>query len=97
MTYAFYKYNNNVSVSIRGKLSYYVGGATRAYPTLRVYSQSYGIYWYFSFEAFTNNGGNHVTFPFEIVFSGTGYPYSGWFDLYFYNNGNCNTDGNDQL
>lgn len=97
MTYAFYKYNANTSVSIRGKMSYYVGGSTRAYPTLRVYSQSYGIYWYFSFEAFTNNTYNHLTFPFEIVLPGNGYPYAGWFDVYIYNNGNCITDTNDQL
>ena len=97
MTYAFYKYSDSVSVSIRGKLSYWVGGNTRAYPYLRVYSQSTGIYWYFSLEAFTNVGGNHTTFPFEVILPGNGYPYSGWYDCYVYNNGNCNTDTNDQL
>jgi hypothetical protein len=81
---------------ISGKLSYYVGGNTRAYPYLRVYSQNSGSYYYYSFEAFTNNGGNHVTFPFEIVLTASVLG-SGWHDVYFYNAGNCNTDTNDQL
>jgi len=98
-TYAFYRYNGYTSVRISGKLSYYVSGATRAYPVLRTYSQSYGTFTYWSLEAFTNVGSNHTTFPIDIVLGGgADLSYqTGWFDIYVYNNGNCNTDTNDQL
>jgi hypothetical protein len=95
--YSIYKVNGNTAVKISGKLSYYVGGATRAYPYLRIYSTASGVYRYFSFEAFTNNGGNHVTFPIELVLDASQLPESGWFHMYWYNNGSCNTDYNDQL
>jgi hypothetical protein len=94
----FYKYNGYASVRISGKLSYYVGGATRAYPVVRTYHQATGTFTYWSIEAFTNNGFNHTTFPIEVVLGGADLSYqTGWFDVYVYNNGNCNTDTNDQL
>jgi len=97
-TYAFYRYNGNTSVRISGKLSYYVSGNVRAYPVLRTYSQNYGTMTYWSLEAFTNVGSNHTTFPIDVVLSGGDLSYqTGWFDIYVYNNGNCNTDTNDQL
>ena len=97
ITYAFYKNSGWVNVKISGKLSYYVGGSTMAYPYLRIYSQNSGSYYTYSFNAFTNNGGNHVTFPFEIVLSASVLNNAGWHDVYIYNAGNCNTDSNDQL
>ena len=95
--YSIYKVNNNTTVKISGKLSYYVGGATRAYPYLRIYSTASGVYRYFSFEAFTNNGGNHVTFPIELILDPSQLPEYGWFHMYWYNNGSCQTDYNDQF
>ena len=98
ISYCFFRYNAYVSVKISGKLSYYVSGATRAYPVLRLYSQTSGAYYSYSLEAFTNNGGNHVTFPFErVIYPSEVGNTTGWFDVYVYNNGNCNTDTNDQL
>ena len=98
ITYAFYKYNGYVSVKISGKLSYYVGSATRAYPYIRFYSHSSGATWTYSFENYTNNGGNHVTFPIELMIFPGDFSYTGgWFDVYVYNAGNCGTDTNDQL
>jgi len=97
ISYAFYKNSYLPSVKISGKCSYYVGGATRAYPYIRIYSQTTGGTWYYSFEAFTNFAGGHLTFPFEIVLTASNLPTDGWHDIYFYNNGNCNTDTNDQL
>jgi hypothetical protein len=96
-TYAFYRTNPYVATLIHGKCSYYVGGATMAYPALRVYSQNTGQVWYYDLRNFTNNGGNHVTFPFQMIFNSNNTTTTGWFDVYFYQNGNCNTDTNDQL
>lgn len=98
ITYAFYRYNGYVSVKISGKLSYYVSSGTRAYPYIRIYSQTSGATWTYTFEAFTNNASNHTTFPIELVLYPSDIAYTGgWFDLYVYNAGNCNTDTNDQL
>lgn len=97
ITYAFYKNTSNVVVKISGKLSYYVGGNTRAYPYVRTYSQSWGTYTYWSLEAFTNVGSNHTTFPFEIVLSYNDLSSPYWHDVYVYNAANCISDTNDQL
>jgi len=94
----FYRYSAQVAVKISGKLSYYVTGSTRAYPIVRTYHQATGTFTYWSIEAFTNNAYNHVTFPIEVVMGGGDLSsQTGWFDVYVYNNGNCNTDSNDQL
>ena len=97
MTYAFYKNSSNVSVKISGKLSYYVGGNTRAYPYIRTYSQSWGTFTYWSLEAFTNVGSNHTTFPFEVVLNYNDLSSPLWHDIYVYNAANCISDTNDQL
>jgi len=96
-TYAFYRTNGYVATMIHGKCSYYVGGATMAYPNLRVYSQNTGQYWYYDLRNFTNNGSNHTTFPFQMIFNSGNTTATGWFDVYFYSGGNLYTDGNDQL
>jgi hypothetical protein len=96
-TYAFYRTNGYVATMIHGKCSYYVGGSTMAYPNLRVYSQNTGQYWYYDLRNFTNNGSNHVTFPFQVIFNSNNTTAVGWFDVYFYSGGNLFTDSNDQL
>jgi len=96
VTYAFYKDAPQTVIILRGKLSYYVGGATLAYPQIRTYSQNTGATFTTDLRAFTNNGSNHVTFPFEVVLSINQLPALGWYDVYVYNGGNCNTDSNDQ-
>jgi hypothetical protein len=96
-TYAFYRTNPYVATMIHGKCSYYVGGSTMAYPNLRVYSQNTGQFWYYDLRNFTNNGSNHTTFPFQMIFSSGNTTAVGWFDVYFYSGGNLYTDGNDQL
>ncbi len=68
-----------------------------AYPNIRIYSQNSGEYWYFDLRNFTNNGGNHTTFPFQILFTSNNTTTIGWFDVYFYSGGNLYTDSNDQL
>lgn len=96
--YSIYKVNNNTTVKISGKLSYYLGGSNqRCYPYCRIYSTASGVYRYFSFEAFTNFAGNHFTFPFELILDPSQLPESGWFHMYWYNAGGCNTDSNDQF
>jgi hypothetical protein len=96
-TYAFYRTNGYVATMIHGKCSYFVGGATMAYPNLRVYSQNTGQYWYYDLRNFTNNGSNHTTFPFQVIFNSNNTTAVGWFDVYFYSGGNLYTDSNDQL
>jgi hypothetical protein len=96
-TYAFYRTNAYVATMIHGKCSYYVGGATMAYPNLRVYSQNTGATWYYDLRNFTNNGSNHTTFPFQMIFNSSNTTTTGWFDVYFYSGGNLYTDSNDQL
>jgi hypothetical protein len=96
-TYAFYRTNGYVATMIHGKCSYYVSGSTMAYPNIRIYSQNSGEYWYFDLRNFTNNGGNHTTFPFQILFTSNNTTTIGWFDVYFYSGGNLYTDSNDQL
>ena len=96
VTYAFYKDAPQTVIILRGKLSYYVGGATLAYPQIRTYSQNTGATFNTDLRNFTNNGYNHVTFPFEVVLTINQLPAVGWYDVYLYNGGNCNTDGNDQ-
>ena len=98
ISYCFYRKNAKVAVRLSGKLSYYAPNAALTYPVLRIYSQSSGATYYYSLQAFINNTYNHLTFPFDEVF----YPNelgqtTGWFDVYFYSNGNISTDGNDQL
>lgn len=96
--YAFYKYYTTATMKIAGKLSYYLTSSNlRCYPYLRVYSTASGIYRYYSFEAFTNFSGNHFTFPIDLVLTVLDLPETGWFHVYWYNNGNCTTDTNDQL
>jgi hypothetical protein len=97
ITYAFYRTNGYVSTSIHGKFSYYVGGAGMAYPAMRIYSQTSGLYYYYDLQAYTNVTYNHVTFPFEVLFTSNNATTVGWFDVYFYQNGGVITDGNDQL
>lgn len=97
ITYAFYRTNGYVSTSIHGKFSYYVGGAGMAYPAMRIYSQTSGLYYYYDLRAYTNVAYNHVTFPFEVLFTSNNATTTGWFDVYFYQNGGVITDGNDQL
>jgi len=97
ITYAFYRYSAYVPVEIRGKFSYYMTSGGQAYPVVRIYSQNNGTYYYFTFNAFTNVTYNHTTFPFEILFNASNSSAVGWFDVYVYNNGGCNTDTNDQL
>ena len=94
---AFYKYNSYVSVRISGMCSGYTGGPTHVYPTFRLYSQSGGTYTYYETRSFTNNGYNHVCYPFDYVATIDNIPNSGWFDLYFYSGGGLYIDSNDCL
>jgi hypothetical protein len=94
---AFYKFNATCPVRISGKVSYFVTSATRAYPYLRIYSQTNGQFYYYSFEAYTNVTFNHATYPIDIVIDGSSLPALGWYDVRFYNAGNLVTDGNDQI
>lgn len=97
LTYAFYRYNGWTSQMIIGRLSYYVTGNTMAYPTIRIYSQSTGQYWFFQTNNYTNNGYNHITVPIYAIFNEGYTTATGWFDIYVYNNGGANTDTNDIL
>ena len=97
ITYAFYRTNGYVSTSIHGKFSYYVGGGGMAYPAMRIYSQTSGLYYYYDLRAYTNITYNHATFPFEVLFTSSNATTTGWFDVYFYQNGGVITDSNDQL
>lgn len=96
-TYAFYKYNQTAVVRISGKYSGYWTGSYMAYVYVRIYSQSTGGEWGLYLPTFTNNGYNHVTVPFDIVYNGSELPATGWFDLYMANSSGYNTDGNDQM
>jgi hypothetical protein len=97
ISFAFFKNSVQSCVKISGKCAYFVSGATRAFPILRVYSQNTGLSYFYSFEAYTNVAFNHVTFPIEIILTSAQLPHNGWNDVYFYSAGNINTDGNDQL
>ena len=68
-----------------------------AYVYVRIYSQSTGGEWGLYLPTFTNNGYNHVTVPFDLVYNGSELPATGWFDLYMANSSGYNTDGNDQM
>ena len=96
-TYAFYKYNQTAVVRISGKYSGYWTSSYMAYVYVRIYSQSTGGEWGLYLPTFTNNGYNHVTVPFDIIYNGSELPATGWFDLYMANSSGYNTDGNDQM
>jgi hypothetical protein len=94
ITYAFFNYNGISNVYLTGKYSAYWGSAYTGQLGIRLYSQNQGAYYYYYVNTFTNNGGNHVTIPLCLFVGNLGY---GWWDVYIYNNGGLNTDGNDQL
>ena len=97
MTYAFYKANVYVSVTISGMCSGWTGGATFVYPTIRLYSQSAGTYTYYETRSYTNNGGNHVILPIDWNIPHANIPNTGWYDLYFYSGGGLFNDSGDRL
>lgn len=94
LTFAFYNYNSFVQVLLTGKYSGYWTGSYTAQFGVRIYNQNSGVYYFFTFNTFTNNAYNHVTIPLTCNVGNTGI---GWNDVYLYNIGGYNTDGNDQL
>jgi hypothetical protein len=94
LTYAFYNYNSFVQVLLTGKYAGYWTGAYTAQFGVRIYNQNSGVYYFFTFNTFTNNAYNHVSVPLTCNVGNTGI---GWNDVYLYNIAGYNTDGNDQL
>ena len=94
LTYAFYNYNSFVQVLLTGKYSGYWTGSYTAQFGVRIYNQNSGVYYFFTFNTFTNNAYNHVTIPLTCNVGNTGI---GWNDVYLYNISGYATDGNDQL
>ena len=94
---AFYKWNQTSVVRISGKYSGYWGGSYLAYVYLRIHSQTNGADYGLYLPTFTNNGGNHVTIPLDVVYDGSELPTTGWFDLYIANSSGLYTDSNDQI
>lgn len=97
-TNAFYKYNATCPVRISGRYSYYTTGAGSTYVGLRIYARTTGVYYYYTFHHFQNISYAHTTYPLDMVFYGSDFPTTGWFDTYIYNAGGpIVSDGNDQL
>lgn len=94
---AFYKWNQTAVVRISGKYSGYWGGSYLAYVYVRIHSQTNGADYGLYLPTFTNNAGNHVTIPLDVVYDGSELPTTGWFDLYIANSSGLSTDTNDQL
>lgn len=95
---AFYRNNASVNVSIRFRYSMFTASNNNIqYPTIRIYSQSWGNYYYWSPANFQNISNAHTTFYYEINFNNSISAATGWFDIYVYNGSNCTTDANDQL
>jgi hypothetical protein len=94
-TYAFYKINAYVGVHITGKFSCYTYGNNQIQPTLRIYSQNTGTYYYYTMYAYQNVGYAHTQFGIDIPFNNT--DSNGWYDVYMQAGGNLITDGNDNL
>ena len=95
MTYAFYNYNSNCVVHIFGKCSGYYTGGGMMQTTIRLYSQTNGVYTYFPLNSYVNVGYNHFTVPLNIMTSGL--VQQSWYDIYVYSTSGWITDGNDQL
>lgn len=96
-TYAVYKHSTRSVIRLSGKYSGYWGGAGTGQVLVRFYSQNYGVYKYFYYNTFTNNGYNHVTVPLDQIYTIGDLPYDGWYDVYFQSTSAFITDGNDQL
>ena len=96
-TYAFYKSVGSEPIKLTGRFSHFVGGGGMSYPYIRIYSQSSGVYSYYSLQCYFNITYNHTPQPIDLILTFSDIPYTGWFDVYFYNNGGCITDANDFL
>ncbi len=95
---AFYKYNTTCPVRISGRYSYYTTSAGSTYVGLRIYARTTGVYYYYNFHHYQNFTYGHTTYPLDMVFYGSDFPTTGWFDTYIYNAGGpMVSDGNDQL
>jgi hypothetical protein len=98
MTFAFFKFNSKCPVKISGKYAGFAGGVGLQQMGLRIFSQSTGAFYFFTFNTFQNIGSAHFTYPFEVIlteaFLGT---TTGWFDIFIYNVFGFITDTNDQL
>jgi hypothetical protein len=96
-TYAFYKQNTKTVVRIHGHYSGYWTGSYMGYAYLRIYNQTNGTYSGDIFPTFTNNAYNHITIPFDAVFTEAQLTTTGWYDVLMYNYAGITTDGNDVL
>ncbi|NDB30130.1 hypothetical protein EB155_10490, partial [archaeon] len=95
---AFYKFNATCPVRISGRYSYYTTSAGSTYVGLRIYARTTGVYYYYNFHHYQNFTYGHTTYPLDMVFYGSDFPTTGWFDTYIYNAGGpMVSDGNDQL
>jgi hypothetical protein len=97
MTYAFYKQNTKVPVRLHGHYSGWWSSSYMGYAMIRIYNQTNGVYITRILPTFTNNGGNHITIPFDQVFTDGELTTTGWYDVYMYNYAGINTDYNDVL
>jgi hypothetical protein len=99
MTFAFYKFNAKCPVKISGKYAGYSTYVGIQQMGLRIYSQTTGAFYFYTFNTYQNITIAQTTYPFEVILTEAflGAFTTGWFDIYIYNSVGFSTDINDQL
>jgi hypothetical protein len=99
MTFAFYKFNAKCPVKISGKYSGYSTYVGIQQMGLRIYSQTTGAFYFYTFNTYQNITIAQTTYPFEVILTEAflGAFTTGWFDIYIYNSVGFSTDINNQL